>query len=134
MITTYRLVLGGLQDKIKEAEQQAEVDPQRIEALRIACAEVEAELSRIAHYGCVPSYAQAIRIVLAEDPRAWTVAELSSALYERGWHPGGVIPDRSLRAALARLKEVGDIERVDRGRYKICLEVGSFSCGRPSRP
>jgi hypothetical protein len=123
-------VLEGLRHKIMEAESQVQEAQRRVEALRIAYAEVEALLTGVAVTGNVtdpirtptPRSSDAVRIVMAENPRVWNVAELTAELRRRGWMPKGANPDASLRATIHRLGKIGTIEVVERGRYRIVTD------------
>lgn len=123
-------VLEGLRHKIMEAESQVEEAQRRVDALRIAYVEVEALLTGVAVTGNVadpsraptPSSSDAVRIVMAENPRVWNVAELTAELNKRGWMPKGTNPDASLRATIHRLGKIGTIEVVERGRYRIVTD------------
>ena len=123
-------VLEGLRHKLVEAESQAEEAKKRVDALRIAYVEVEALLTGVAVTENVtdsirtstPSSSEAVRLVMTENPRVWTVSELTTELNKRDWMPKGADPRATLRATVHRLGKAGTIEAVDRGRYRILTD------------
>lgn len=119
-------VLEGLLYKIKETELQIKEAQVRLKALSIAYSEVEALLTGAVVtenvVDRIPGSSDAVRIVMAENPRVWNVAELTDELNRRGWMPKGANPDATLRATVHRLGKVGTIEVVDRGRYRILTD------------
>ena len=119
-------VLEGLLHKIKETELQIKEAQVRLKALSIAYSEVEALLTGAVVtenvVDRIPGSSDAVRIVMAENPRVWNVAELTAELNKRGWMPKGTNPDASLRATIHRLGKIGTIEVVERGRYRIVTD------------
>jgi hypothetical protein len=111
------MVLERLQDRIREAEQQLKEVQARIDALRLAYAEVESILGLTTY--SPPSASQALQSIMEEDARIWTMPELVEELHKRNWYPRGSRPDATLRSALVRLKQAGIVEVVNRGRYRI---------------
>jgi len=62
--------------------------------------------------------ADAIRNVLAENPRPWNAAEIISAISRTGALAGLRDPATAIRAALRRMVERGEVLRVGRGSYQ----------------
>jgi hypothetical protein len=66
----------------------------------------------------VPRGQEAVRRLLSERPAQWwTIDEVVSEMYERGWLPGGKNPTAAVRAALGRLTD-DPLSGVDKGRAK----------------
>jgi hypothetical protein len=65
----------------------------------------------------------AVRAVMGERPeRIWRAAEIHKQLEARGWLTGDAkFPLRGTEAAINRLWRGGEIERVDKGRYRYKL-------------
>jgi len=62
--------------------------------------------------------ADAIRNVLAENPRPWNATEIISAIERSGALAGFRDPATAIRAALRRMVEQGEVLRVRRGSYQ----------------
>lgn len=64
------------------------------------------------------SISKSVRLVLeSSKDREWAVADIYSALVERGWLEDSKQSERSLGAALSRMTSDGEIRRVSRGLY-----------------
>lgn len=75
-----------------------------------------------------PEGMAAVIEVMTEQPdRLWRAKDLTEILRQRGWlSTTAKYPERGVDTAIARLLGRGDIERVERGRYRVT--------GRPSQP
>jgi hypothetical protein len=62
----------------------------------------------------------AVRRVISEEPdRPWKAGEVHDELVKRGWiSEAAQFPQRGTEAAINRLWHGGELERVDRGRYR----------------
>jgi hypothetical protein len=65
------------------------------------------------------SISKSVLLVMESNPekREWTVGDIYSALVDRGWLEDSKQSERSLGAALSRMKSEGEIDRPSRGLY-----------------
>ncbi len=123
-------LLKILRTKIAEAEAVVEEAQRRVDGLRIAYAELEAFLkseTRLPSPGSptagveesAPSSSEAVRRIMSEDRRVWSIGELLDAFHERGWLTTGTNPGATLRATVHRLSKAGEIIMIERGRYQM---------------
>jgi hypothetical protein len=63
----------------------------------------------------------AVRALLREDPdRVWGASEIHKQLEARGWlNEEAKHPQKGTEAAVNRLWRGGEVQRVDRGRYRL---------------
>lgn len=65
------------------------------------------------------SISKSVLLVMESSPekREWSVGDIYSALVDRGWLEDSKQSERSLGAALSRMKSDGEVRRVSRGLY-----------------
>ena len=70
----------------------------------------------------------AVRAVIEEHPgRVWRAREIHDVLEQRGWISEGAQHTlRGTEAAINRLIHRGELEKVDRGRYRLRAKEGLF--------
>jgi hypothetical protein len=64
--------------------------------------------------------AAVLQVMVEEPTRLWRAKEVHAVLRQRSWvSPRAKHPERGTDAAISRLLARGDIQRVERGRYRV---------------